>query len=209
MFNSGSFAIVTGITLAFVSACALAVTPLSVDFDGDVDSDDNYAVRADDPNEGVYGSPSFDIDAIEFYRDDTWFYMAVDTMDDFDRNGGATAFPRVTQFLFLLDDGAMSFFFTFRSDDTSVQIFHDSTPLSGGWEAEIGSDLEIRLANDMLAGFDFLDFSFLVRLDNSDTYADDVAGAAAVSNTPEPTTMGLLALGAIALLRRRRPGSLG
>lgn len=204
MFNSRSFAIVTGMTLAFVSACALEATPLSVDFDGDVDSNDNYAVRVDDPNEGVYGSPSFDIDAVEFHVDDTWFYIGVDTMGDFDRNGGATAFPPVTQFLFLLDDGAMSFFFTFRSDDTSMQMFHDSTPIPGGWEAEIGSDLEIRLSSDMLTGFDFLDFSFRARLDNSDTHADDIIAAVGV---PEPATMGLLALGAIALLRRRRPGS--
>ena len=194
--------IITGVLFVSVSG-AMA---LPINFDGNIGIPDNYAIIKDDPNEAAFGADSFDIDAVLFDMDSNFLYIGVDTIGAFDRNGGATAFPPVTQFLFQLDDGSASYFFTLLINDTSTTMFQGVSPIPLPvtiWDAMIDNDLEIRFDSTMMPGFNWDDFAFQARLDNSDTAADDVISAR-VTDIPEPATMSLQGLGAIALLRRRR-----
>jgi len=196
--------IVAGLICMCVSGAAAA----PIDFDGNVDGDDSYVFRLEDDEEAQYGTDSFDIDAVKFDLDDPWLYIGVDTVGLFDRDGGPTAFPAITQFIFFLDDGSQDHLFTLLIDATDMLMYQGTVPvpLAAGWEAAIGMDLEIRLDSAaLLAGFDYDEFFFYGRLDNADTYPDDViAGTVPI---PEPASAALmLVAGAIALKARRKGG---
>jgi len=200
--NSRLLLIVVGVL--FVGVSGAMATPIT--FDGTIGPGDTYHTTKDDPNEGTFGSDSFDIDAILFDVDSGWLHIGVDTVAKFDRNGGDTSFPPVTQFLFVLNDLVTNHFFTLLIDDTNIVMFKgiSLTPVLAGWEALIVEDLEIRLdISTLLSGFDVGDFTFQARLDNSDAPEDDTISTT-VTGVPEPATLGLLAFGTLGLLSRRR-----
>lgn len=196
----------TSVLIAALLACTFVTDAIAspVVFDGNIDSGDSYLARLEDANEDTFGTSSFDIDGVEFDEIAGWLYIGVQTVGAFDRTGGPTAFPPVTQFVFFLDDGSQNHLFTMRIDSSSITLFEGYVPVAGaGWDAEIAGDLEIRL--DMavlLVGFDHNDFFFQARLDNSDIYLDDmIMGNIGV---PEPASIILLTTGGLAFLRRRR-----
>ncbi len=194
----------TIIAIAAFLACTFVTGAVAspITFDGTVDAGDTYPAWIDDPAEGVFGSDGLDIDGVGFDEIAGWLYIGVDTVGQFDRDGGPTAFPQVTQFLFRLNDGSQTHTYMMLIDGGAIAMFEGITPILAGWTAQIANDLEIRLDTTVLMpGFDHHDFFFQARLDNSDYYADDViAGDIGI---PEPTTMSLLAIGSLAALRRR------
>lgn len=193
------------ILAGLICMCVSRAAAAPIDFDGNVDGDDSYVFRLEDDEEAEYGTDSFDIDAVEFDLDGPWLYIGVDTVGLFDRDGGPTAFPAITQFIFFLDDGGQDHLFTLLIDATDMLMYQGTVPvpLATGWEAAIGTDLEIRLDSAaLLAGFDYDGFGFQGRLDNSDTQADDVITG--IVPIPEPASIFLLGVGGLAGLKRRR-----
>ena len=197
----------TVIWLAAIAVLALGASvaqAVPVDFDGDIDGSDLYPIRLEDPEEGIFGSDGFDIDGVEFARDTGWFYIGVDTVGDFDPNGGAAGFPAETEFLFRIDDGNTTMLFTLVSDDFGISMSLAGGSLAGAdWDAKIGTDLEIRISNTLLAGFDHTSFFFLARLDNIDMDPDDII-AGSVVGVPEPAALSLVATGSLLVFLKKR-----
>ena len=191
------------VAIGLLCACAQAAFAVPVTLDGNIDGNDTYDFRLEDPNEGpiIFGGSSWDIDAVEFTGDNDWFYVGLDTMDTFDRNGGDFAFPPQTQFLFQLSDTDDSFLFILALTDSSELLYLDGVGFLADpqFDVETGSDMELRLDVALLAGLD-AEFDFIARLDNSALPADDIIEG----RVPEPATVVLLAAGGLLVFARRR-----
>jgi len=82
-----------------------------VDGDGEADAPvSGYPglVTVRDPVEGVFQSPSWDIQAVEFWESRKGLHLRVDTVGPLDRNGGDTSITGTTRFVALLTDAATS-----------------------------------------------------------------------------------------------------
>ena len=202
MLSTKSLAIVLGLVL--VCASGVRATPV---FDGNVDAANYAVVEADDDlSEPIFGDSMWDITQVAFDRDPAWFYIGVDvdnTDGKFDVNG-QDLLPPATQLLVLLDDGVISKLFTLILSDATQKLFLNGTEQTTGWAVVTHNDVELMLDNDLLnSGFDYEEFYFQCRLDNSAGMPDDTM-AESIVGVPEPATLALVAFGGLALLRRRR-----
>ena len=209
MLSSKSLAIVLGLVL--VCASGVRATPI---FDGNVDAANYAEVEADATGEANFGGSVWDITQAAFDRDNSYFYIGLDVdntdpppADKFDVNG-QDLLPPVTQVLILLDDGAISKLFTLLLSDApgwpTQALYLNGTEQTTGWAVATDNDLELKLDNNLLnSGFDYENFFFQCRLDNSGASPDDTMSAQ-VTGVPEPATLALVAFGGLALLRRRR-----
>ena len=206
MLSTKSLAIVLGLVL--VCASGVRAAPI---FDGNVDAANYAVVEADDdlfePDFGPDGAKTmWDITQVAFDRDPAWFYIGVDvdeTDGKFDVNGQGDL-PPATQLLTLLTDGTTTKLFTLILSDATQKLFLNGTEQTTGWAVATDNDLELKLDNDLLnSGFNYGDFYFQCRLDNSAGMPDDTM-AEGIVGVPEPATLALVAFGGLALLRRRR-----
>ena len=202
MLSTKSLAIVLGLVL--VCASGVRAAPI---FDGNVDAANYAVVEADDDlSEPIFGDSMWDITQVAFDRDPAWFYIGVDvdnTDGKFDVNG-QDLLPPATQLLVLLDDGVISKLFTLILSDATQKLFLNGTEQTTGWAVVTDNDVELMLDNDLLnSGFDYEEFYFQCRLDNSAGMPDDTM-AESIVGVPEPATLALVAFGGLALLRRRR-----
>jgi len=193
-----NLAVVVGI----VSLCASAAWGAPVQLDGNVDSHDAYSIHVEDPNEGIFGGDSFDVDAMDFDESGGWLYVGVDTIGPFDRNGAGGASPPQTELWLEFRDaatGLMLFKLTLTDGGETMKL--DDVALDGSlWDAEVADDLEFRVDQSLLAGL-VSPYDFKARLDNAALPSDDIV----TGQVPEPATLALLTLGGVAgLLRRRR-----
>jgi len=200
-----ALALLAGLFVAASPTLAMPV-PLLINFDGSVGTDDLYAFRLEDANqEEDFGGLGLDIDGVEFQADDTWFYIGLDTMGDFDRDGGPTSDWQETVFDFRqVSDPQSPYLFRLTTDDaTEDLILRGVSLLASDWEVAIGTDLEIRIKLDVLTGFDYTDFYFRGLLDNNDDAPDDVVEGQVIG-VPEPAALSVVAVGSILVLLKKR-----
>ncbi|MBT3199665.1 MAG: PEP-CTERM sorting domain-containing protein [Phycisphaerales bacterium] len=221
MLKSRSMLIIVGILFM----CGSGAMALPITFEGNVDEayapgpGPHYRFDSDDPNEGIFGSPAFDIDEIRLDMDASWLYVGLKTVGTFDRDGvvdpgppPVNPFPPETEFLFQTNDGTTNHFFIVTTTAASIAVEHGSAPhpalpptlplLPANWSVAINEDMEIKIDLALMPGFDFTDFDFIGRLDNSNQPPDDIVLADV--NIPEPATIGLLTFGLVGLISRRR-----
>jgi MYXO-CTERM domain-containing protein len=211
-------------------ACAAVSGAAPVEFNGEADSPDFVypgPIEVHDPVEGVFESPSWDIQGVEFIESRPGMYVHVDTLGPFDRNGGDTSITGTTLFVALLTEasGRETQMIELTLTETTGELRIDGAPVEEGphhweqWSAGVSEDghLWIWIGSYFLAPFVYSPwagpwvhpwprgFELRARLDDCDAGADDVI----VGWVPQPAGLALLALGAAALLRRRgRPRAL-
>ena len=175
-------------------------------------------VTVRDPVEGVFQSPSWDIQAVEFELLRSGLELRVDTVGPVDRNGGDTSITGTTRFVALLTDEATSETQTIElaMTETTEELQLDGVRIEHGqwdfkdWQAWAGredGDLRIWIGSWLVAQFVYASsgppyqrrFEFQALLDDTDVGPDDRI----VGWVPEPGALTLLALAAVTLLRRR------
>jgi len=210
------------VVAAMVLACVALGRGEPVDVDGETDApvfEYPGTVTVRDPVEGVFESPSWDIQGVGFFESRSALYVHVDTVGPLDRNGGDTSITRMTKFVALLTDAATSETQTIElaMTETTAELHIDGVRIEHGdvhfkdWHAWAGmddGDLWIRIGSWFVAQFVYEPwvqpyegrFEFQALLDDTDVGPDDRI----VGWVPEPGALTLLALAAAALLRRRR-----
>jgi hypothetical protein len=201
--------IVVGLAFLLGTATPGWALPL---FDGDIDqggTDDYFYVLtdADDlPTDLKFGGADWNIKAALFDCDPVsdWLYIGLDVVGSFDRDGGGGAIPAITLVAFKTFDVSETYEFIFTTYNSFMVMSEpDGTPITTGWEAMIVNDLELRIKPaDIVPDLDLDGFTFYARLDNLTGMPDDEITGSVVA--PEPTTLGLLALGGLVLFVRRR-----
>jgi len=193
--------IVIGVVLA--SASYGWAIPITVD--GVVDGNDNYAAVLNDAvGELGLESTAWDISKANFDLDANWLYVGLETVGGFDRNGGNTSMFGTTLFFGLIDSTGSPYTFGLVTTASSVLLNVDGVTLTENvdYVAGIGWALELKLDRSKVPTITS-DFAFQAQLDDNGSGSDDqIAGQ--LVGVPEPATMALLALGGVALLRRKR-----
>jgi MYXO-CTERM domain-containing protein len=175
-------------------------------------------VTVRDPVEGVFQSPSWDIQAVEFWALRAGLLIHVYTVEPLDRNGGDTSITGTTRFVALLTDAATSetHMIELAMTETTEELHLDGVRIEHGqwdfedWQAWAGrddGDLRIWIGSYLVPPFVYAPweqpyerrFEFQALLDDTDVGPDDRI----VGWVPEPGALTLLALAAAALLRRR------
>ena len=86
---------------------------------------------------------------------------------------------------------------------TQIYVYLDGMPLLSGadYVAAASSGLEVAISKPLMAAMSGVSsFLFQAQLDDTGSYSDDqIAGM-----IPEPVTMGLVSIGGLLLLRRRK-----
>ena len=192
-----------------------------VDGDGEADAPvSGYPglVTVRDPVEGIFESPSWDIQAVEFWALRKGLLILVDTVGPLDRNGGDTSITGRTSFVALLTDAATSEtqMIELAMTETTEELRLDGVRIEHGhwddddWQAWAGrddGDLRIWIGMSFVPQFVHEPwmkpyqrrFEFQALLDDTDVGPDDRI----VGWVPEPGALTLLALAAATLLRRR------
>jgi len=217
MLTSRSWAVVGAMLLG----CVALARGAPVDVDDETDAPvSGYPglVTVRDPVEGVFQSPSWDIQAVEFQLFRSGLELRVDTVGPFDRNGGDTSITGTTSFVALLTDAATSEtqMIELAMTETTEELHLDGVRIEHGqldnedWQAWAGrddGDLRIWIGMSFVPQFVHEPwmkpyqrrFEFQALLDDTDVGPDDRI----VGWVPEPGALTLLALAAVTLLRRR------
>ncbi len=188
------------VTLLVTAVLASGAWALPITVDGNMDAGDNYfftLVDADEPEI----SQDLDIYQIGFDRDDDWFYMGLETFEPISTTGSSSSvFGRVGVYMTLADGLEHSVELVIE-DATVIRVLFDDVALSPAeYLVGIGDGIELALASSLI---NMDTFAFIVQLDDFGTQSDDQIIGQAVG-IPEPTTLAVLSLGTLALIRRRR-----
>ena len=217
MLTWRSWAVVAGVVLG----CVALARGEPVDVEGETDAPVSEYVgvlTVTDPVEGIFESPSWDIQAVEFWALRKGLLILVDTVGPLDRNGGDTSITGRTSFVALLTDAATSEtqMIELAMTETTEELRLDGVRIEHGhwddddWQAWAGrddGDLRIWIGRSFVP--QFVDapwehpyesrFEFQALLDDTDVGPDDRI----VGWVPEPGALTLLPLAAVTLLRRR------
>ncbi|HET6430081.1 MAG TPA: PEP-CTERM sorting domain-containing protein [Phycisphaerae bacterium] len=193
------------VVIGVVLACASYGWAIPITVDGVIDGNDSYAATLSDATgEPGLESSDWDISQAHFDLDANWLYMGLETVGGFDRNGGNTSLFGTTLFLGLIDSTGSPHSFGLVTTASSVLLNVDNVMLTENvdYVVGIGSALELKLDRSRIPTIGS-DFAFQAQLDDNGSGSDDqIAGQ--VIGVPEPATMALLAVGGVALLRRKR-----
>jgi hypothetical protein len=125
------------------------------------------------------------------------------------RTGGPTSFIKRTVFnAFFIDmvnpdSPSLLHELSVIMNATQIYVYLDGMPLLSGadYVAAASSGLEVAISKPLMAAMSGVSsFLFQAQLDDTGSYSDDqIAGM-----IPEPVTMGLVSIGGLLLLRRRK-----
>ena len=192
------------LALGMIAFCAGTVLAAPINLDGIVVPGE-YVSKMDDTagEDGVY-LEGWNIKALHADMEGDWLYLGLDVDGTFDFDG--TGHDQETKFRgFVTLSTVLEYGFTFISTSATAATFSiDGTTLTQGadFDFEIDDDLELMFKKSFMS--QVVDsFAFYGRLDNNAGPLDDEIQDTIVG-VPEPASMGLLALGAMVSLARRR-----
>lgn len=197
-----------GVLLAVLLATA-SLAPAAI-VDGSVAADEYPYVAQDDVSEAGLEA-GLDIDKIWLGLDDDYFYLGLETLAAFDRDGGQ--FSRIGETRFTTQFYAannVDLLYQVDVVTTATDIFVTLSDANGeiplgisDGMATIDGDLELSVSREKFGLNE--DFWLYALLDGTDRQVDDdLDQFVTFVEVPEPATLGVLALGGLALLRRRR-----
>jgi len=204
--------------LAFGLAAALLAAPagaVPIVLDGNYDGSDVYDVEVpDDVNDlglsAVFYDPwkPFDITMAGYAWDTDSFYIGLDTVGDFMREGGGGASPEETVFKFEIITDTMLYRLTMDSANAVLEKRLVNNGLTdwveipeAQWQVATDTDMEFRIDIAALGGVDVNSLEIKCQLEDNAWMPDDVTDPVVL---PEPAALTLLAIGGLVMVIRRK-----
>lgn len=194
------------LALGMAVFCAGTAVAAPITFDGTVVAGE-YVAKIDDTVDvgAVYETPGWDIKSLHADMEGDWLCLGLEVYGTFDPDGTDTRRPKTKFGGFVTLSTVLEYELSFISTSISAATFSiDGVALTQGtdFDFKIGDDLELKFKKSFMPAVTD-SFAFYGWLDDNGNFQDDLI-IGDITGVPEPASVGLLALGGLAMLVRRR-----